>query len=200
MSKKRLTLLIGAVALAGCERQAEPPPPAVEPVQAVPAPKEVGGAPMGMTIQSSDFQPGGKIPAKFTADGQDVSPALSWSGLPAGTKELALICDDPDAPTPEPWVHWVIYKLPGNAMGLPENVPTTEKLSAPAGAVQGKNSWGRTGYGGPSPPRGLHHYHFKLYALDATLDLGPGADKKRLLAAMKGHVLAEAEVVGTYER
>jgi Raf kinase inhibitor-like YbhB/YbcL family protein len=155
---------------------------------------------MGMTIQASAFAPGGKIPAKFTADGQDVSSALSWSGLPAGTKELALVCDDPDAPTPEPWVHWIIYKLPGDATGLPENVPTTEKLSAPAGAVQGKNSWGRIGYGGPSPPPGLHHYHFKLYALDAPLDLASGADKKRLLAAMKGHVLAEAEVVGTYER
>jgi Raf kinase inhibitor-like YbhB/YbcL family protein len=186
--------------LAGCERRAEPPLPAVEPVQAATAPKEVGGAPMGMTIQSSVFEPGGKIPAKFTADGQDVSPALSWSGLPEGTKELVLICDDPDAPGSEPWVHWIIYKLPGDGTGLPENVPTTEKPSAPAGAVQGKNSWGRIGYGGPDPPRGLHHYHFKLYALDAPLDLGAGADKKRLLAAMKGHVLAEAEVVGTYER
>ena len=155
-----------------------------------------------MTITSLAFTAGQPIPKAFTGEGRDVSPALVWENVPAGTVELALICDDPDAPRPEPWVHWVIYKIPADAGGLPEGVPTTERLNTPRGALQGRNTWPNVGYGGPMPPpgHGVHHYHFKLYALDAALDLAPGATKEQLLAAMKGHVLAEAELTGTYQR
>jgi hypothetical protein len=163
---------------------------------------ETGGNPMPMVIQSTAFAHNGKIPTRFTGDGEDVSPELRWSAVPASVKELALICDDPDAPTPEPWVHWLIYKIPATAAGLPENVAKSASPASPAGAVQGRNSWGKVGYGGPAPPRGhgVHHYHFKVYALDAPLSLAAGQERKQLLAAMKGHVVAEAELVGTYQR
>jgi Raf kinase inhibitor-like YbhB/YbcL family protein len=161
-----------------------------------------GEIPMAITVQSTAFRAGETIPARFTGDGQDISPALTWSGVPADTKELVLICDDPDAPRPEPWVHWVMYKIPGTVSGLMERTATTEALREPAGAMQGKNSWGRIGYGGPAPPRGhgVHHYHFKLYALDAPLDVRAGLEKDDLLRAMKGHIVAEGEIVGTYRR
>lgn len=122
------------------------------------------------------------------------SPALSWTGLPPGTKELALICDDPDAPGKEPWVHWVLYKVPAAATAL--------KAGAEDVGVQGRNSWKSTGYRGPEPPKGSgwHHYHFRLYALDAELAAKPGLTKAELLQAMKGHVLAQAEAVGKYQR
>src|SRR5262249_49106743 len=134
--------------------------------------------------------------------GQDVSPEISWDGLPAGAAEIALIVDDPDAPTAEPWVHWVIYKIPPAIAGLAEGIPHAEGLAAPAGVLQGRNSWGSVGYRGPAPPRGhgVHHYHFKLYALDAHLHVAPGLDKAGLLEAMAGHVLGQGELVGTYER
>lgn len=126
-------------------------------------------------------------------------------GFPPGTRELALICDDPDAPTPQPWVHWVIYKISPDVTGLPEGVPPATCIDHPVSALQGRNSWssGRTtGYRGPAPPprHGTHHYHFRLYALDAPLTLNAGVDKAALLGAMQGHILAEAELVGTYSR
>jgi Raf kinase inhibitor-like YbhB/YbcL family protein len=160
---------------------------------------------MGMTIESAAFAGGEPVPRKHTGDGEDVSPSLSWQGVPDGTKELALICDDPDAPTPKPWVHWVIYKIPPETQSLPEDVPPSSRLESPITACQGRNSWssGRTiGYRGPAPPpgHGTHHYHFKLYALDGELDVNPGIDKSALLEAMSGHILAEAELVGTYQR
>ncbi len=157
---------------------------------------------MTLTIRSSAFADQARIPKRFTGDGEDVSPELSWSGVPAGAKELALICDDPDAPTPEPWVHWVIYKITTTATGLRENVPKTGSMSEPAGAMQGVNSWGAIGYRGPAPPRGhgVHHYHFKLYAVDTALKVSAGVDKKKLLSAMQGHIVAQGEAVGTYER
>ena len=157
---------------------------------------------MTLTIRSSAFANQARIPKRFTGDGEDVSPELSWSGVPAGAKELALICDDPDAPTPEPWVHWVIYKIPTTATGLRENVPKTGSISEPAGAMQGVNSWGTIGYRGPAPPKGhgVHHYHFKLYAVDTALKGPAGVDKKKLLSAMQGHIVAQGELVGTYER
>ena len=164
--------------------------------------KEGGG--MSLTITSSAFEPKQTIPKDYTGDGKDLSPPIFWSDLPDGTKELALIVDDPDAPRDEPWVHWVIYKIPPDLTGLPEGVPRQQKLSMPDGVLQGVNSWDseNIGYRGPAPPKGhgVHHYHFKLYALDAKLDLEPGAKKEELLAAMKGHVLEQAERVGTYER
>ncbi len=160
---------------------------------------------MSMTIQSSAFVQDQKIPAKYTGEGQDVSPPLSWQGVPQVTKEFALICDDPDAPTPEPWVHWLIYNLPPQTVAFPEHVPRDGQITAPVVAHQGCNSWPdgeNLGYLGPMPPRGhgLHHYHFKLYALDAPLNLPPGIDKARLLEAMTDHILSTAELVGTYER
>ena len=157
---------------------------------------------MSLVIQSPAFGAHEIIPKRFAGDGGDVSPPLNFAGVPDSAKELALICDDPDAPTPQPWVHWVIYKIPTGVTGLPENVAKTKSPAAPAGALQGMNSWDRIGYGGPAPPpgHGVHHYHFKLYALDTQLDAAAGLDKEGLLAAMKGHVLTEAELVGTYQR
>ncbi|UCF34062.1 MAG: YbhB/YbcL family Raf kinase inhibitor-like protein [Phycisphaerales bacterium] len=157
---------------------------------------------MTFTIQSKAFAPGEAVPRQHTGDGKDVSPALTWSGLPNGTKALALIMDDPDAPTPEPWVHWVIYGMPGELTGLPEGIATTTELSDPKGAFQGKNSWGTVGYRGPAPPKGhgVHHYHFKLYALDASLEMPAGLSKKDVLKRIQGHVLAQGELIGTYQR
>ncbi len=157
---------------------------------------------MRMMIKSDAFRALQPIPVKHTEDGDDVSPALSWSNVPPLAKELALICDDPDAPTEEPWVHWLIYKIPATATGLAENIQKSERLPPPLKSLQGKNSWHTIGYRGPAPPKGhgVHHYHFKLYALSTPLSLGPGADKAALLKAMSGSILAEAELVGTYER
>jgi Raf kinase inhibitor-like YbhB/YbcL family protein len=154
------------------------------------------------SLRSPAFNEGRPIPSRHTEDGDDLSPELSWSGLPKGTKELALIVDDPDAPRSDSWVHWVVYKLPPDSTGLPEGVPGSPILEVPRGAMQGKNTWGTIGYRGPAPPSGhaRHHYHFKLYALDSPLDLQPGLDKKELLDAISGHVLSYRELVGTYQR
>jgi len=161
-------------------------------------PTTSGGA-MPLTLSSSSFTNQGEIPSRFTCEGDDVSPALAWSGAPAGTKSLALIVDDPDAPDPQAprltWVHWVVYDLPPGTTGLAEGV-----RALPAGARDGFNDWKRTGYGGPCPPIGRHRYFHKLYALDAVLgDLGTPT-KAALEQAMKGHVLAQAELVGTYQK
>jgi len=150
-----------------------------------------------MKLISSAFKEGEMIPSKYTCDGPDVSPPLEWSDAPAGTKSFALISDDPDAPVGT-WVHWVIFNIPANEHKLEENVPKTEVLKN--GARQGKNDFGRLGYGGPCPPGGTHRYFFKLYALDRELDLRPGATKRDLLKAMEGHVLAEAYLMGKYKR
>lgn len=160
---------------------------------------------MAIKLTSPAFQPNQPIPKKYTGEGADVSPPLEWSGIPEGTQELVLICDDPDAPTPEPWVHWVLYKIPPDVTKLPENLPKTPRLENPPGALQGKNSWtsGQTiGYRGPTPPpgHGRHRYFFRLYALNTKLNLQPGATKKEVMQAIKGHILAEGELVGTYER
>ena len=160
------------------------------------------GPPMSIIVSSGAFAAGQPIPTKYSGEGQDISPPLSWSGVPAETKEIVLICDDPDAPTPQPWVHWVIYKIPGDVTALEENVAKSPQPAVPAGTLQGRNSWPKVGYGGPMPPvgHGMHHYYFKVYALDAPLDLPAGQDKAAVLAAMKGHILAEGELIGTYER
>jgi hypothetical protein len=152
-----------------------------------------------MQISSSAFSNTAPIPLKYTCDGQDTSPPLSWSGMPAGTRSLVLIVDDPDAPDPAAprmtWVHWLLYNLPPTSQGLSEGV-----RQLPAGAGEGVNDWGRTGYGGPCPPIGRHRYFHKLYALDITLpDLGRPT-KAALEKAMRGHVLAHDELVGTYQR
>jgi len=150
-----------------------------------------------MNLTSSAFTEGNMIPVKYTCDGEDVSPPLVWSGVPAGTKALALICDDPDAPVGT-WVHWVLFNLPPDSMGLPEGVPAVKTLEN--GGVHGKNSWRRVGYGGPCPPSGTHRYFFKLYALDQPLTLTSSATAKHVRAAMQGHILAEAQLMGRYKR
>ncbi len=153
---------------------------------------------MPIRLTSLAFQPGATIPKEYTGDGGDKSPPLQWSEPPRGTKSLALICDDPDAPVGT-WVHWVLFNLPAEARELEKGVPTTENLSS--GAKQGKNDFGKIGYGGPAPPKGKpHRYLFKLYALDRTVDLSPGATKAQLVKAMKGHILAEGQLVGKYGR
>jgi Raf kinase inhibitor-like YbhB/YbcL family protein len=152
---------------------------------------------MAFQIQSDVFEAGGPIPGKFSCDGQDVSPPLSWSGLPPGTQTLALVMEDPDAPAGI-WVHWVLYNIPSDLSGLPEGVPADAELSD--GSLSGVNSWGRNGYGGPCPPAGTHRYFFRLYALESHIGLESGATKEQLLNAMQGHVLGQAEVMGTYGR
>lgn len=158
-----------------------------------------------MVLASKAFGAGQRIPDQYTVQGQDVSPPLAWDQVPDGCQEFAIICNDPDAPSKEPWVHWIIYKIPADVRSLPAGVPAEPQLQNPAGALQGHNSWtsGRMiGYRGPAPPpkHGVHHYHFRLYALDAKLPLGPGADQAELKKAVQGHVLAEAELIGTFER
>lgn len=153
---------------------------------------------MAFELRSGAFKDGAQIPAKHTADGQDRSPALAWTDPPPGTQSLALIADDPDAPVGT-WVHWVLYNIPASARELPEGVPPREKLSD--GSLQGRNDFGRVGYGGPSPPPGpAHRYFFKLYALDLVLPLAPKATKAEVEKAMAGHLLAEATLMGRYKR
>ncbi len=155
------------------------------------------GDTMEITLRSSAFQEGGMIPRQYTCDGQDISPPLAWDSIPGGTKSLALICDDPDAPMGT-WVHWVIFNIPAGAAQLPENVPTQKEL--PGGALQGSNDFRRIGYGGPCPPGGTHRYFFKLYALDTLLKLKAGAGKADLLKAMQGHILGQGQLMGKYKR
>jgi len=156
---------------------------------------------MSFTISSPAFANHQAMPKKYTCEGADVSPPLRWSGAPPGTKGFALIMDDPDAPDPKAprmtWVHWVIYDLPADVHELAEGAAT---LGLPGNARQGINDWKRTGYGGPCPPIGRHRYFHKLYALDTGLPRLEHPTKAQLIAAMKGHVLAEAELVGTYEK
>jgi hypothetical protein len=152
---------------------------------------------MPLSITSTAFKQGDRIPSKYTCDGSDVSPGLEWSDVPEGTRSFTIIADDPDAPVGT-WIHWVFYNILGETRTLPEAVPPDANL--PDGSRQGKNSWGRPGYGGPCPPGGTHRYFFKLYALDTVLELQSGVSEDDLLKAMKGHILAEAELMGLYSR
>jgi Raf kinase inhibitor-like YbhB/YbcL family protein len=156
---------------------------------------------MSLAITSTAFASNAAIPSLYTCEGKDVSPPLAWSGAPAGTKSLALIVDDPDAPDPAApkmtWVHWVLYNIPSAAGGLPEAIRST---ALPAGTREGVNDWGRTGYGGPCPPIGRHRYFHKLYALDTVLPELKRADKGALEKAMQGHILAQAVLIGTYQK
>jgi Raf kinase inhibitor-like YbhB/YbcL family protein len=153
---------------------------------------------MSLSLTSTAFQPGAAIPKPHTGDGADRSPPLRWSEPPPGTSSLALICDDPDAPRGT-WVHWVLFNLPAQSRELEEGVPTAGLLGN--GAKQGTNDFGKVGYGGPAPPGGNpHRYFFKLYALDTVLDLPAGSSRAQLENAMKGHVLAEGQLMGTYQR
>lgn len=154
---------------------------------------------MAFTITSPAFAPNGKIPSLYTCEGQDISPPLEWTGVPMATKSLVLIVDDPDAPDPAhprmTWVHWILYNLPPDLSGLPAGVSVL-----PGTGMTGINDWKRKDYGGPCPPIGRHRYFFKLYALDRLLDhLTPGS-KDQIESAMRGHVLAATEIIGTYQK
>jgi Raf kinase inhibitor-like YbhB/YbcL family protein len=159
--------------------------------------QKTGGS-MTFQVTSAAFSRGETIPKKFTCDGPDVSPQLGWNDAPAGTESFALMADDPDAPVGT-WVHWVLYDLPGSARELAEGVAKQEQL--PSGARQGRNDFGKIGYGGPCPPPGKpHRYFFKLYALDAKTNLKAGATKADVERALKGHVIGQAELMGMYGR
>ena len=152
-------------------------------------------APSDIAVSSSAFSEGSSIPMRHTCDGEDVSPPLSWSGAPSGTRSLALISDDPDAGS---FVHWILYGIPADVAGLPESMTTGGV--ALIGAKSGTNDFGKTGYGGPCPPSGSHRYVFKVYALDAELNLESGVTKNELLEAMSGHILSDGQLTGTYQR
>lgn len=160
-----------------------------------------GGQAMSMQIESPAFAHDGDMPVRFTCDGQDISPPLAWSGVPGQAKSLVLIVDDPDAPDPKApkmtWMHWVLYNIPPASSGLPEGVAPD---SLPQGTGQGLNDWKRTGYGGPCPPVGRHRYFHKLYALDTVLPELHKPTKAQIEKAMQGHVLAEAQLIGLYQR
>jgi len=178
-------LLAIGVALGACQAKEPQSPPAK------------GAKKMALTITSAAFTEGGTIPAKYTCDGPDISPPLAWNGVPKEARSLALICDDPDAPAGT-WVHWVIFNIPPDSTGLPEKVPPDSIL--PNGARQGISDFRKFGYGGPCPPGGTHRYFFKVYALDIMLDLSGKVKKADVEAAMKGHVLAEGQLMGKYKR
>lgn len=156
---------------------------------------EKGG--VTMEFMSRAFNHGDMIPRKHTCDGADISPPLEWNSVPAGTKSMALICDDPDAPMGI-WVHWVYYDIPVETKSLPENIAPKEHPVN--GGTQGSNDFHKIGYGGPCPPGGTHRYYFKLYALDIMVNLAPGATKKQLLKEIENHILAEAQLMGKYKR
>ena len=156
---------------------------------------------MTMKLTSTAFKHQTPIPRRYTCEGDDISPPLSWAGVPEATKSLALLVDDPDAPDPAApkrvWVHWVLYNIPKDTHGLAEGVGGRD---VPAGTREGLNDWKKTGYGGPCPPIGTHRYFFRLYALDCVLEDLPSPTKKKLLEAIRGHVLGEAMLVGLYEK
>ena len=152
---------------------------------------------MALRVESPAFSEGGQIPRPYTCDGKDISPPLSWSGVPEAAKSLALICDDPDAPG-KTWVHWVLFDLPPATGRLAEGIPARESVSG--GGIQGTNDFRKIGYGGPCPPGGTHRYFFKLYALDTQLKLSAAATKADVERSMKGHILAEGTLTGKYSR
>ena len=156
---------------------------------------------MPLTLKSSAFSQKGSIPSRYTCEGEDISPPLSWSDVPEGTKSFTLIVDDPDAPDPKAprttWVHWVVYNIPATARALPEGM---KREALPAGTKEGQNDWKRTGYGGPCPPIGRHRYFHKLYALNTVLPDLQKPTKSQLEKALAGHLLAQAELMGTYKK
>ncbi|MFP3947959.1 MAG: YbhB/YbcL family Raf kinase inhibitor-like protein [Gemmatimonadota bacterium] len=160
--------------------------------------------PVTFLIQSPTMRTGEMMPRDYTPDGRNLSPPLTWTGLPEGTREIAVLCQDHGVGSPPPWVHWIIYNIPGTADGLPEGVPVDPDEPMPReirGAVQGNNGWGLPVYRGPAPPVGnVHHYDFAVYALDEELDLPPGLDREELLEAIEGHVIGRGNMVPIYER
>ena len=186
-----LSLCLLHVVACGSRQQSVEPAATPQPSTTAPA------APQKSEIKltSTAFKEGEAIPRGYTCDGANVSPPLEWTGIPKTAKTIALIADDPDAPSGT-FVHWVLYNLPAEGLGLIENTPQTETLNG--GGTQGKNGFEKVGYGGPCPPSGTHRYFFKLYALDAELSLKPGASKDDVETAMQGHIVGQAELMGTY--
>jgi len=180
---KWICLTVVLAALSACEPQDNQP--------------KNGETKMELTVTSTAFDHGGMIPPKYTADGPDISPPLAWTDVPDGTKSIALVCDDPDAPMGT-WVHWLLWNIPPEVTSLDENVPPDKDLAD--GSRQGTTDFRRVGYGGPAPPSGVHRYFFKVYALDAMLDLPAGAKKPDLEKAMANHILAQGELIGKYTR
>jgi Raf kinase inhibitor-like YbhB/YbcL family protein len=168
------------------------------PGQSQPAKNKSSKGGQSMRLTSSAFQPGGNIPKQYTCEGNDISPQLAWQGAPAGAKTFALIVHDPDAPRAGGWYHWVVYNLPSSVASIPENAPKQQDLSG--GGTQGRNDFGNAGYGGPCPPSGTHRYFFRLYALDTDLKLNSGATAKDVEKAMEGHILAQGELMGKYQK
>ena len=191
-------LLASCLFLFACGTNVTEPPapqPTLSPASSTLASTETITKPF--TLTSSVFANGGSIPARYSCLGEEASPPLEWSEPPAGVKSFALVMDDPDAPMGT-WVHWVLYNIPITAHGWPENTPDDAELVN--GAMQGKNSGGEIGYGGPCPPSGTHRYFIKLYALDTMLNPGSGVNKEQLLSAMQGHVLAQSELIGVFSK
>ena len=189
--KMRFTVVGLLLLLVGCARQA---PPSTKPLENVNLPQTGQSA---MQVTSTAIKEGQLIPRQYTCDGVNISPPLEWNGTPKSAKTIAIIADDPDAPSGT-WVHWVVYNLPAENIGLVENLPLTEDLKA--GGFQGKNDFQKIGYGGPCPPSGTHRYFFKVYALDIELPLKAGATKAEIEKAMQGHIVAQAQLMGTYSR
>jgi len=179
---RRLLAVLGLLILVGCRSQ-------------VPPSETTTTRDGGLTLTSPAFGEGQAIPAKYTCDGEDISPPLEWNDPPLGTESFALVMDDPDAGA-KTWVHWVLYDLPAETRQLPEDMPPEGRL--PSGAAQGQNSWPRIGYGGPCPPSGTHRYFCSLYALDTVLGADAGLTQSELLQAMEGHLLAQTQLMGTY--
>ena len=182
--------LLATTALIGCSRESQPVPANMS---AQPAQQQQAQ----MKVESAAIKEGQPIPRQYTCDGINISPPLEWSGVPKSAKTIAIVADDPDAPAGT-WVHWVLYNLPAENIGLVENVPATDNLKA--GGFQGKNDFGKPGYGGPCPPSGTHRYFFRVYALDTLLDVSAGSDKRTVEKAMKDHILGSGELIGMYKK
>jgi len=189
-SSYRLMVVLVSLALIGCANRT---PPATQPSGTNSAKQDKSE----IKLTSAAFKEGEPIPRAYTCDGVNISPPLEWSGVPKTAKTIAIVCDDPDAPAGT-WVHWVLYNLPADNIGLVENLPAIETLRA--GGFQGKNDFGKIGYGGPCPPSGTHRYFFKIYALDSELPLKAGATKAELMKAMEGHIVLQGQLIGTYRR
>jgi Raf kinase inhibitor-like YbhB/YbcL family protein len=189
-SSYRLTVVLVSLALIGCANRTQPAAQPSATNSAKPAKAEI-------KLTSAAFKDGEPIPRAYTCDGVNISPPLEWNGVPKTAKTIAIVCDDPDAPGGT-WVHWVLYNLPADNIGLVENLPATETLKA--GGFQGKNDFAKIRYGGPCPPSGTHRYFFKIYALDSELPLKAGATKAELMKAMDDHVVLQGQLMGTYRR
>jgi len=190
MRKVELLLALGMFASIACSNR----PQQAAPPQVTPAMQQQKSE---LRLTSTAFKEGEAIPRGYTCDGANVSPPLEWTGVPKSAKTIAIIADDPDAPGGT-WVHWVLYNLSAEGLGLIENTPQTETLQG--GGVQGKNDFSKIGYGGPCPPSGTHRYFFKFYALDSELALQPGATRAEVEKAMEGHIVGQAQLMGTYRR